>query len=97
MKERPERIAEMKFFTMNIRLIYIFFRRDARQTRICIRIPFMQHVHFVLVVANLAQVPDVVVIPVTVEVVNLHRGEPPLVPGPNHVVHLDFITSSIVA
>jgi hypothetical protein len=39
----------------------------------------------------------VVVIPVTVEVVNLHRGEPPLVPGPNHVVHLDFITSSIVA
>ena len=50
------------------------------------RLPRIFHVQLVLTSADLTQVPDTVIIPVTVEVINLHRGEPPVVPGPNRLM-----------
>ena len=87
MKERLERIVEIEILTMNPCLIYIFKRRDARQTCILIRFPVMQRVHFVLVVADLAQVPDAVVRRVAVDMVELFLWETSVVPGPDNMVH----------
>ena len=86
MKERLEAIAEMKILTMNLRSISISMRHDARQSCILIRLPVMQHVQIVLTATYLPQVPDAVVSRVTVEVVNLHRGEMSVVPDPDGCV-----------
>ena len=57
-----------------------------RQSRLRVRLPRIQRIHLVLASADFAQVPDVVVKAVAVDVVYLHRGKMPVVPSPDDVV-----------
>ena len=58
----------------------------SRQSRLRVRLPRIQRIHLVLASADFAQVPDVVVKAVAVDVVYLHRGKMPVVPSPDDVV-----------
>ena len=65
-----------------------------RQSRPCVRLPRINHVPQVFRLIDLAQVLDVVVKPIPVDMVNLHRRKTAVVPSPNDVVHLNKITFS---
>ena len=64
------------------------------QSSIFIRFPRMKLVHLVLAFADFAQIFDVIVKPIAVDVVNLHRRKPPVVPSPDYDVHLEFTMSA---
>ena len=57
-----------------------------RQSSVNVRLPRLNHVPQVFRLIDLAQVLDVVVKPIPVDMVNLHRRKPPVVPSPDDVV-----------
>ena len=65
-----------------------------RQARIFIRFPRIERIHVILAFADFAQIFDVIVKPIAVDVVNLHRRKPPVVPSPDYDVHLEFTMSA---
>ena len=64
------------------------------QSRLRVGFPRINPVPQVFRLIDFAQVPDVVVAAVAVDVVYLHRRKTAVVPSPNDVVHLNKITFS---
>ena len=61
-----------------------------RQSRLRVWLPRINHVPHVLRLRHFAQVPDVVVEAVAVDVIYLQRRKPPVVPSPDYFVHLEL-------
>ena len=95
MIESLEPVAEMIVVLRDFYLIAVSMFTDPRQSGICVRLPTVESIHVVLRLADLAQVPDVVVKPVAVDMVNLHRWKPPVVPSPDNVVRVEIIFTAI--
>ena len=87
MIERLVFVAEVIGVMRDINLIAASMFIHSRQSSICVRLPTVESIHVVLRLADLAQVPDVVVETVTVDVVNLQRRKTAVVPCPNGAVH----------
>ena len=67
----------------------------SRQTSVGVSLPRINHVPHVFRLIDLAQVLDVVVKPIPVDMVNLHRRKPPVVPSPDNVVRVEIIFTAI--
>ena len=61
-----------------------------RQSSVGVRLPRIKPISHVFRLIDLAQVLDVVVKPIPVDMVNLHRRKPPVVPSPDYFVHLEL-------
>ena len=95
MIESLEPVAEMIVVLRDFYLIAVSMFTDPRQSSVNVRLPRINHVPHVLRRADFAQVPDVVVKPVAVDMVNLHRWKPPVVPSPDNVVRVEIIFTAI--
>ena len=94
MIERLKPVAEEISFLRDYYPIATSVFIHSRQSSVNVRLPPINHVPQVFRVIDLAQVPDVVVEAVAIDMVYLHRRKPPVVPSPNDVVHLNKITFS---
>ena len=90
MVECHEPVAEVIVFLPDAYLIAASMIIHPRQSSVGVRLPRINHVPHVLRRADLSQVPDVVVKPIPVDMVNLHRRKPPVVPSPDYFVHLEL-------
>ena len=95
MVECLEFVAEVIGVMRDINLIAASMFIHSRQSSICVRLPTVESIHVVLRLADLAQVPDVVVEAVAIDMVYLHRGQTPVVPCPDYAMHEDMITLAI--
>ena len=95
MVERHEPVAEMIFVSRDFYLIAFTFRPYTWKTRPCVRLPLTMLIPLILRLRYLPQVLDVVVKPVAVDMVNLHRWKPPVVPSPDNVVRVEIIFTAI--
>ena len=95
MIERLEPVAEVIVVLPDEYLIAAFAYAHSRQSGLRVGLPRMNHVPHVLRRRYLAQVLDVVVKPVAVDMVNLQRWKPPVVPSPDNVVRVEIIFTAI--
>ena len=65
------------------------------QSGLRVGLPRMNHVPHVLRLRHLTQVLDAVVESFAVDVVNLQRRKPPVVPSPDNVVRVEIIFTAI--
>ena len=87
-------VAEVILAMPDFYLIAIMVYTHSRQTCICVRFPRIERILLILASADFAQIFDVIVKPIAVDVVNLHRRKPPVVPSPDYDVHLEFTMSA---
>ena len=92
MVECNEFVAEVIGVIHDFYLIAVSVFIHPWQACILIRLPRISHVPHVLRLRHFAQVPDVVVEAVAVDVVYLKRGQTPVVPCPHRLMHEDYMT-----
>ena len=86
MIESLEPVAEMIVVLRDFYLIAFTFRPYTWKTCLRVRLPPINHVPQVFRVIDLAQVPDVVVEAVAIDMVYLKRWKTPVVPSPDDMV-----------
>ena len=90
MIERLKPVAEIIVVMRDFYSIATSVFIHPRQSSVGVRLPRINHVPHVLRRADLAQVFDAVVEASPVDMVNLHRRKPPVVPSPDYFVHLEL-------
>ena len=90
MIERLEPVAEIIAVLRDEYLIATSVFIHPRQSSVGVRLPTVKPIHVVLRLRHFAQVPDVVVEAVAVDVIYLQRRKPPVVPSPDYFVHLEL-------
>ena len=90
MIERLKPVAEIIVVMRDFYSIATSVFIHPRQSSVGVRLPPINHVPHVLRLRHFAQVPDVVVEAVAVDVIYLQRRKPPVVPSPDYFVHLEL-------
>ena len=95
MVECNEFVAEVIVVLRDFYLIAFTFRPYTWKTCLRVRLPLTMLIPLILRLRYLPQVLDAVVEAVAVDVVNLHRRKPPVVPSPDNVVRVEIIFTAI--